>query len=205
MPSKVFFNLKKEKQEKITRAAINEFTNYVYEEVQVKRIVEEAGIARGSFYQYFEGIEDLFIHVLKYIKQTIIMSQKHHLVIDPELDAFDVLKQNFLMRLNESLKEQQFLGEFQLLQKVRESEHAINIFIETVGLIPDTGNNQIIELLLQQYSHLEEKQLSLIAEILFPGIKLTIERLLRKEIEVPQAIEEIEYKFSIIKYGIKGE
>ena len=35
------------------------------ENVSIKNIVEEADIARGSFYQYFESKEDLLIYILK--------------------------------------------------------------------------------------------------------------------------------------------
>lgn len=205
MPTSVFFNLKEEKKQRIIQAAIKEFIAHVYEDVQVKRIVEDAGIARGSFYQYFEDIDDLFVFTLKYIKQTIIKSQKHQLVIDPELDAFEVLKQNFLLRLQDSLSESDYLGEFKLLQQVRNSEKAMNIFIETIGLLPDAGNNQIMNLLLKQYNHLDRRQVMFVGEMLLPGIKITIERLLRNEIEVEDAVKEIEYKFNIIKNGLKGE
>lgn len=205
MPSKVFLNLNEEKRQKIIRAAINEFTSHVYEDVQVKRIVEEVGIARGSFYQYFEDVEDLFVYILKYIKNKIVTNQKHQLIIDPNLDAFEVVKQNFLMRFKEALSNDNLFSEVKIIQKVRQSEKAMDIFIKTIGLIPDKGNNEILNLLLSKYKHLNENNVKLIGELLIPSLKQTIERMLRNEIDLETADMEMQYKFNIIKYGIKGE
>lgn len=59
MPKETFLNLSKEKQNKILNAAKKEFERVSLEQALIKNIVEEAGIARGSFYQYFESKEDL--------------------------------------------------------------------------------------------------------------------------------------------------
>lgn len=87
MPKKTFYNLKKEKKEKIEDAAFKEFAEYGYQNASVNRIVKSAGIATGSFYQYFEGIEDLFIYILiiiakqkfKYIKAEYSKTENHNL------------------------------------------------------------------------------------------------------------------------------
>ena len=65
MPSKTFLNLSQEKKNKILKAANKEFARVPIEQVSIKNIVEEAGIARGSFYQYFEDKEDLFDYMMK--------------------------------------------------------------------------------------------------------------------------------------------
>jgi AcrR family transcriptional regulator len=64
MPKETFFNLSEEKREHITNIAIDEFANHNYAEVSISRIVARAGIAKGSFYQYFEDKEDLFSYLL---------------------------------------------------------------------------------------------------------------------------------------------
>ena len=50
MPKEVFYNLAKEKQEKIIFVLKEEFKAKPFQKVNVKEIVEKAGIARGSFY-----------------------------------------------------------------------------------------------------------------------------------------------------------
>ena len=65
MPKETFLKLSKEKQQKIIKSAKKEFARVPIENVSIKNIVEEADIARGSFYQYFESKEDLLIYILK--------------------------------------------------------------------------------------------------------------------------------------------
>ncbi len=65
MPKETFLKLSKEKQQKVINAAKKEFARVPIENVSIKNIVEEADIARGSFYQYFESKEDLLIYILK--------------------------------------------------------------------------------------------------------------------------------------------
>ena len=65
MPKETFLKLSNEKQQKVLDAAKKEFARVPIENVSIKNIVEDADIARGSFYQYFESKEDLLVYLLK--------------------------------------------------------------------------------------------------------------------------------------------
>lgn len=65
MPTDTFNKLPEEKKTKVILAAKKEFTRASLKEASIKNIVEEAGIARGSFYQYFDSKEDLLQYLLK--------------------------------------------------------------------------------------------------------------------------------------------
>ena len=65
MPKETFLKLPNEKKEKIIKAAQKEFERVPIEEVSIKNIVENAEIARGSIYQYFESKEDLLRFYIK--------------------------------------------------------------------------------------------------------------------------------------------
>lgn len=65
MPSETFFNLSQAKRTKIILAAKKEFTENVLLKSRVSNIIKEAGIPRGSFYQYFEDLEDLYYYVIE--------------------------------------------------------------------------------------------------------------------------------------------
>ena len=65
MPKETFLKLSKEKQQKVINAAKKEFARAPIENVSIKNIVQDADIARGSFYQYFESKEDLLIYILR--------------------------------------------------------------------------------------------------------------------------------------------
>lgn len=64
VPSLTFYNLSSDKRARILDAALDEFASQPYHSVSINRIVKAAGIAKGSFYQYFEGIVDLYRHLV---------------------------------------------------------------------------------------------------------------------------------------------
>ena len=65
MPSGTFFRLPEEKRQRLTLAAWNEFTRVKYADTSINRIIQEAGIPRGSFYQYFEDKQDVLVFLLE--------------------------------------------------------------------------------------------------------------------------------------------
>jgi AcrR family transcriptional regulator len=65
MPKPTFKKLPVEKQTKVLKAAIKEFSRVPLTESSVANIIKDAGIPRGSFYQYFEKIDDLFYYILE--------------------------------------------------------------------------------------------------------------------------------------------
>ena len=69
MPKQTFLNLPLEKRETIMNAAIEEFAENGLENASTNRIVKNSGIAKGSFYQYFEDKQDVFMHMLDVIEQ----------------------------------------------------------------------------------------------------------------------------------------
>ncbi|NKC69013.1 TetR/AcrR family transcriptional regulator [Vagococcus fluvialis] len=71
MPSNTFFRLEKEKQDKILAASKKEFSKFPLEEASIANIVKEAGIPRGSFYQYFTGKEDVFFYLFEEARRNL--------------------------------------------------------------------------------------------------------------------------------------
>jgi AcrR family transcriptional regulator len=69
MPKQTFFNLPEDKREMILNAAVEEFAEYGLENASTNRIVKNSGIAKGSFYQYFEDKQDVFLYMLDVIEQ----------------------------------------------------------------------------------------------------------------------------------------
>lgn len=67
MPTRTFLNLTKEKRLRVLRAAKKEFSRVPLEKAVIANIVKDADIPRGSFYQYFYDLDDLFVYVLDYM------------------------------------------------------------------------------------------------------------------------------------------
>lgn len=64
MAFQTFLNLPLEKQKRIISCAIDEFVAWPYDKTNINRIIENAGIAKGSFYQYFENKDDLYAYCI---------------------------------------------------------------------------------------------------------------------------------------------
>lgn len=72
MPLSTYYNLPPEKQERIVDAAINAFADYGYQMTSIKMIADEAQIAKGSMYQYFESKKELFMYIFDLVVQKKI-------------------------------------------------------------------------------------------------------------------------------------
>ena len=70
MPRDTFFNLPDEKRQKIMAAAVDQFSKFHYSHVTIDRIVRAAEIPKGSFYQYFENKDDLYIYLFTEVGDT---------------------------------------------------------------------------------------------------------------------------------------
>lgn len=72
MPTKTFFDLKEDKRNRILDAARRVFVTDTYEKVSIQDIIKEANIPRGSFYQYFEDKDDLFLYCLREVHRKCL-------------------------------------------------------------------------------------------------------------------------------------
>ncbi len=73
MAKKTFYNLDKEKKEIIYEKLREFFQEEDLKNINVSNIVKKLGIARGSFYQYFEDLNDCYYTILS--KETGLV---HH-------------------------------------------------------------------------------------------------------------------------------
>lgn len=92
MPKDTFFNLPEEKRQRILDLAVEEFSNHDYQNASISRIVAAAGIAKGSFYQYFEDKADLYRYLLDMIfqeKQRVLATIQPP---DPQMGTFAFLR-----------------------------------------------------------------------------------------------------------------
>lgn len=64
MPKKTFNRLDDDKKERVIRAAIEEFQVHGFEKAKIEMIAKNAGVAKGSIYQYFDDKKDLFLYAV---------------------------------------------------------------------------------------------------------------------------------------------
>ena len=67
-----FDNLEPERQDAILAAAADEFAARGYAGASLNRIIEDAGISKGSLYYYFDDKEDLFVTVVQVAVERLL-------------------------------------------------------------------------------------------------------------------------------------
>ena len=104
MPKKTYFNLPDEKRERFLVAAINEFADNDYPNASISKVCKQAGIAKGSFYQYFEDKKDLLMYMIEISlveKQVLIDSIE---IPDSKSGFFDSLRWIFKLQAGYSIE-----------------------------------------------------------------------------------------------------
>ena len=72
MVHQTFYRLPDEKKERILQSAHREFTQHPYEKSSINRILNDAKIPKGSFYQYFDDKSDLFYLCIFSVYEKIV-------------------------------------------------------------------------------------------------------------------------------------
>ena len=67
-----FDNLDADKQERLFEAAANEFSDHGFEGASLNRIIESAGMSKGSLYYYFDDKSDLYATVIERATTALI-------------------------------------------------------------------------------------------------------------------------------------
>jgi len=96
MPKNTFFNLPEVKRTLICDVALDEFTEYPFDQASINRIVAKSGIAKGSFYQYFEDKKDLFLYILHLIAKEKLNYTSPIMSNPDEHDIFTLIRELFL-------------------------------------------------------------------------------------------------------------
>lgn len=91
MPKNTFYNLIDEKKSRIFDAALHEFSTHSFSEASLNQIIKNADIPKGSFYQYFENKEDLYLYMIEVVAKEKTELFSHIKGMDPDADVFEVI------------------------------------------------------------------------------------------------------------------
>jgi len=110
MPKQTYFNLAKDKKDRIFNAGVLEFSYHDLFEASVNTIVRIANISKGSFYQYFEDKQEFYWYIVTEIifgsvetYETILLKNEGDFLQTEEdlfnglLDLFDDSKYRTLL------------------------------------------------------------------------------------------------------------
>jgi AcrR family transcriptional regulator len=99
-----FHRLPAEQQRAIMAAALEEFAAHGFAAASLNRIIEAAGISKGSMYYYFDGKDDLYADVIRGQLEALVAHTGPLPVPDPvDTDAFWDELQDLYLRLMREL------------------------------------------------------------------------------------------------------
>lgn len=104
MPTERFLNLPEEKRQTVFDAAKKELCSSSYDDLSINRIVKEAGISRGSFYEYFADKDDLIEYIMR--DYCSVMQQLYtHYFSGGKFDLFDAAAESVLRAVEYCIRE----------------------------------------------------------------------------------------------------
>ncbi len=89
---------------RLIEAAKRVFSEKGYYNAQITHIIDEAGVARGTFYLYFKGKEDIFKELLREVVEELKERIKE---IDPSYDPVQQVRDNLRRVIEFALEERE--------------------------------------------------------------------------------------------------
>ncbi|MGB3261226.1 TetR/AcrR family transcriptional regulator [Paenisporosarcina sp.] len=201
MPKQTFINLPNDKKETLIHAAMKEFSRAPLFEASISNIVKEAGIPRGSFYQYFEDKEDLYYFLLNEYSQRL---RKRFITIleNQNGDLMETFIESFRMMLN-SLQSVEFRQFFRnaFLNMNYKSENT---------LTPEVSKEELNTRLKQVISLVDKDQLNIknedeLVHILKIMKAVTFQNLIQvfaKDLSIEQSMQNYTMEVNLMKRGL---
>ncbi|MCY6370982.1 TetR/AcrR family transcriptional regulator [Clostridium ganghwense] len=92
MPKQTFLNLPIERQKEIIDISLKEFSDHNFETASMNKIITEIGVAKGSFYRYFENKKDLYLFLLEHALNKKIDYLEKNIDTTTTGDFFEIYK-----------------------------------------------------------------------------------------------------------------
>ena len=200
MPKETFFNLEEHKKKTIIDAAKKEFTENELHKARVSNIIKEAGIPRGSFYQYFEDIDDLYYYIIDNSFDKIFEEGYKH--SEKTKDLFEYIKLTFEVDYHAFLNEKRH-------KFMRNVFKSIVSNIEYIELHNIRRNDYILKILhrmdLSSIKITDKNELIKLYEFLQHIKRQVIQGTFMKNLTFEEAKHELDWHLDIIKYGLLKE
>lgn len=197
MPKETFFHLSQFKKEKIEKALEKEFGRTSFEKASISKIILDAQIPRGSFYQYFEDKEDAITYITKkYIlleKETMktILLQTEGNIFEASLKIFDYMTseihQNVKINLYRNIMQELKKNNINLFNSIEESRE-----VQEVNALIDVSILNIKE----------QEEVKLILKIISTITRTASINVCTGSMTSDEARKELEKQIEILKRGM---
>ncbi|MFP7478371.1 TetR/AcrR family transcriptional regulator [Terribacillus saccharophilus] len=202
MPKQTFLSLPEDKQNTLIQSAKKEFSRVPLHEASIANIIKDAGIPRGSFYQYFEDKEDLYYYLLNQVAQEN-NKKLNSILQEKKGNLFEALVEQFryMISLRHHEEHNDFLRyAFLNMNHRKENTMANNIYKESLK----NERSQTLEMVDTSYLNIADKQelthvIRIVGAITFHNLVQVFVHDLTDE----EAIFNYEAQISLIKKGLQ--
>ncbi len=144
-----FFDLKKEKQDRMINAALKEFALYGYRHASTDHIVREAAISKGLLFHYFES--KLGVYTFVYDYSVRYMTLELRATVSPrETDLFEVMRQAEEARMH-AMRGYPYMQQF--------LNHSMSEDVSEALLAVEEKRNALMDAYDAIYSHIDFSKL----------------------------------------------
>jgi len=198
MIKQTFYNLQEEKKRRILEAAKLEFSKVPLHDAKISNIVSTSKIPRGSFYQYFDTLNDVFIAMMQDIEQKkiTILNQLVHKATG------NIFKMAILMfeheyRYFKKMNHQLLLNIF----KLSEMEE---MYSQDVGTkFQDTNKMEFLNHLdFSGFNTLKQEEIFLIVQMIFNILSEAVRISITKGYSLEMGERLFSKQLEYIKYGV---
>ncbi len=192
MPKDTFYNLSDDKKKRIFDAAIQEFSTRSYSDASLNQIVKAAKIPWGSFYQYFNDKEDIYLYLLEEIAkdhQKIV----HKKPVDSDAGFFET----FIQQTIESLELAKVKPEYTrigMLMQVDNSDFIVKLRSATLEALKEKISQDKERGIIKS-----EIDSDLIVDMIFT---FTLEEYFRNGQNEDLFLKKLNDAVNIVKYGV---
>lgn len=184
-----FFDLKKEKQDRMINAALKVFSLNGYKRASTDEMIVQAGISKGLLFHYFGSKLKLFAFVYEYSVRYVMMEYERCIALN-EYDFFEIQKQLEYAKW-QIMRNYPYMFHF-LNQAFLEEEQ---VAVDEISLMMDRFSETLQN--IYQKADLTKFQDGLDASKVLKMILFTMEGLLREQISLDKFEPEKLYHESV--------
>lgn len=204
MPKQTFFHLPKDKQDTLIQSAKEEFSRAPLHEASIANIIKNAGIPRGSFYQYFENKEDLFYYLLNQLAErnherfTAFLREKNGDLFEASIALFQITIRNQRTEEYKNFFKNVFLNMNYKLESTLSNnvykENQKNKYLDLISLIN-----------LKNLNIADEQELQHVLKIISAVTMHNIIQVFVKDLTNEEALQNYKKQIELLKRGLYKE
>ena len=198
MPKTTFHHLPSDKKNHILDAARRVYMKAPFKDLTISMVVKEAGIARGSFYQYFDSLEDLYRSIFE---ESLARFEAHALKTIETYHTTDIFE-FFLKSFHHDYDYMKDTGGHEVLHKFFKERSQFGVASDFFQHRHNESYRRVLDKLGNGgIAHLEGYNQVRVYRVLNHLKFQLLQKVLRQEAPFEQAYDDFKFYLTLIKKG----